>query len=334
MRSDKNPKVSIIIPVKNGADTIGDLLDSLMKLDYDPNYMEIIVVDGKSIDGTREIAARYPVHIISEEGKGLNAARNTGIKYSRGEVVAFIDADCVASRRWLKELVKNFSDSRIGCVGGSVKGYNNDFFSNYADHSMIRVMPSFKTRLVLDGLRPFRYPAGCNMAFRKEAVLKAGYFDEEIRYGFDDLEFIERIGRAGYNIALDPDVLVLHKHRRSLTELLRQTFQYGRGGGIVLKRKGLSTPLARWLFLCIVIFFSALTIVSGLITLYLWLKHPLLYYTLIALVVVPLFMSMTYYAIRGPKKGKILAIITYPFIDFLRCLAFCVGEIYQLIKSE
>ena len=331
---DSDPKVSIIIPVKNGESVIGDLLDSLMNLDYDPEKLEIIVVDGKSVDRTRDIAAMYPVKVVSEEGSGLNAARNTGIRYSRGEVVAFIDADCVAPREWIRKVVKNFEDERVGCTGGNVRAFGDDFFSLYADHSLIPVMPFLKKRMILDGLKPFRYPAGCNMAFRREAIIKAGYFDEEIHYGFDDLEFIERVGKAGYNIALDPDVLVLHKHRTTLLGLLRQMFRYGRGGGIVLRRRGLSTSLSRWLFLCVLIFFSCIFLVTSLVALYLLLHNPIFYYVLLGLVLASLSISMGYYALKGPRRGRVTAVIVYPFIDLLRCIVFCVGEVYQLVRGR
>ncbi|NIN69139.1 MAG: glycosyltransferase, partial [Anaerolineae bacterium] len=71
--------LSVIVPVRNMARTIRDLMESLMKLDYPSDKLEIIVVDGDSKDGTREIVQEYPVRLIQQEGKGLNAARNTGI---------------------------------------------------------------------------------------------------------------------------------------------------------------------------------------------------------------------------------------------------------------
>jgi len=71
--------LSIIVPVLNMAKTIRALMESLMKLDYDEDKLEIIVVDGDSNDGTKEIIEEYPVRLVQQEGKGLNAARNTGI---------------------------------------------------------------------------------------------------------------------------------------------------------------------------------------------------------------------------------------------------------------
>jgi glycosyltransferase involved in cell wall biosynthesis len=69
------PSISVIVPVKNSAKTIGDLMESLMSLEYDPGKLEILVVDGDSSDCTRKIVEEYPFLFVEEEGKGLNAAR-------------------------------------------------------------------------------------------------------------------------------------------------------------------------------------------------------------------------------------------------------------------
>ena len=75
------------------------------------------------------------------------------------------------------------------------------------------------------------------MAFRRYALEKINFFDERIEYGFDDLDPVEKLGSRGFRIVLDPDVVVLHKHRTDLRELLRQHFNYGRGGTLLLIHK-------------------------------------------------------------------------------------------------
>ena len=89
------PMISVIVPVKNGSTHIRDLLDSLERLDYPKDRLEVLVVDGNSTDSTKEVVSEYPVKLLTEERPGINAARNTGLKHSTGEIVAFTDADCV-----------------------------------------------------------------------------------------------------------------------------------------------------------------------------------------------------------------------------------------------
>jgi glycosyltransferase involved in cell wall biosynthesis len=80
----KLPKVSIIIPVKNMENTIKDLLDSIMQLDYPKDKVEVIIVDGGSNDKTLEIASKYPVKILREEGRGPNYGRKVGVMNATG----------------------------------------------------------------------------------------------------------------------------------------------------------------------------------------------------------------------------------------------------------
>ncbi|MEM3522621.1 MAG: glycosyltransferase, partial [Candidatus Bathyarchaeia archaeon] len=94
MNNSFKKNVSIIVPVKNCKPTIKSLLDSLMKLKYPKDTLEIIIVDGNSKDGTREILKNYSVKVLEEPGLGLNYARNIGFKNSTGEIIAFTDGDC------------------------------------------------------------------------------------------------------------------------------------------------------------------------------------------------------------------------------------------------
>jgi glycosyltransferase involved in cell wall biosynthesis len=85
--------VSIVVPVFNGADFLGECLDSLVGQDYD-GPIEIVVVDDGSTDESAAIAARYPgVLVVAREHEGLGRTRNAGIDASTGELIAFCDAD-------------------------------------------------------------------------------------------------------------------------------------------------------------------------------------------------------------------------------------------------
>jgi cellulose synthase/poly-beta-1,6-N-acetylglucosamine synthase-like glycosyltransferase len=330
------PLVSIIVPVRNGESTIEPLLESLQKLNYDKNKLEVIVVDGNSTDKTREIVKKYPVKLIIERKDGLNAARNAGIKNSNGEIVAFTDCDCIVSSDWVRKIVENFKDSRVSCVGGSAKGCdNNGFVSQYADNSIVPLMPFFKKREELSMIRPFlHHPAGCNMAFRRKAFKEAGRFDESIQYGFDDVEFAERVCKAGYKMVLDPNVLVWHKHRSTLKEFLKQNFNYGRGSGVLLKRKGAKNVVSTWSFLGLVGFISWLLIIGSLTFLSVATSLIIFPLLLFGFTVMPLLVLMAFYLYKALENKRYERVLIYPFIDFLRGFSFFCGEIYQLLKTD
>ena len=336
-KNEYRPKVSVIVPVKNGAAHIGELLDSLMHVDYDRDMLEIIVVDGNSTDNTREIVSQYPVKLLLEERPGLNAARNTGIKNSSGEIVAFTDVDCIIPEDWVSKIVDNFRDPQVGCVGGSVTGYYDSFLSHYSDESFIPVMRIFRKREVLDSVKPpQKYPAGCNMAFKREALEKVGLFDEGIKYGFDEDELVERICRGGYKMVLDPNVLVRHKHRPALKELLKQNFNYGKGLGLMLRKMGIKSVFPKWLLLCIIGFLAWSSIILTL-TIYTFLTSSFAsQIILLTMLLLPPFGLMIFYGYQTIKKGdkKYRRIILYPPIDIARALAFIFGGIYQLLKKS
>jgi len=331
------PKVSVIVPVKNGAAHIKELLDSLTQTDYDRNLLEIIVVDGNSTDNTQELVSQYPVKLLLEERPGLNAARNTGIKNSDGEIIVFTDADCVIPANWVRMIVENFKDPKVGCVGGNVIGYHDNFISRYSDESIIPAMRVFKKREILDSVKPTqKYPAGCNMALRREVLKKVGLFDEGIRYGFDEDELVERICKSGYKMVLDPNVLVRHKHRSSLSALLKQAFSYGKGSGLLLRKMGIRGVFSRWILLCIISFLAWSSTILTL-TIYTFLKGSLAsQLILLIMLLLPPFTLMVFYGYQTIKKGdkKYQRMILYPPIDIARALAFIFGVIYQLLKKS
>jgi cellulose synthase/poly-beta-1,6-N-acetylglucosamine synthase-like glycosyltransferase len=328
-----SPSVTVIVPVRNGEPTIQPLLDSLQKLDYDRDKVEVIVVDGNSTDKTREIVKKYPVKLVIEDREGLNLARNVGIKCSNGEIVAFTDSDCIVPPNWITKIVENFKDPKVSCVGGSAKALNSDFVSQYADNSIVRLMPFFRKREELKKVKPFfRHPAGCNMAFRRKVAEDVGYFDENIQYGFDEVEFADRICKAGYKMVLDPKVSVWHKHRSTLGEFLKQNFQYGKGSGLVLKRNRLKDAVSRWSFLGLMGFISWLLIVGSLSFLNLTSNSSIYFWLLFGFTVLPLLLVASIYAYRALQNKKFTRVIIYPFIDIFRTLSFCCGQIYQLFK--
>ncbi|MCW4034307.1 MAG: glycosyltransferase [Candidatus Bathyarchaeota archaeon] len=332
---ETSPSVTVIVPVRNGEMTIQPLLESLQKLDYDPNKVEVIVVDGNSTDRTQEIVKEYPVKLVVEERNGLNVARNTGIKSGNGEIVAFTDSDCIVPTNWVTKIVENFKDPQVSCVGGSAEALDGDFVSQYADNSIVRLMPGFTKREELEEVKPFfKHPAGCNMAFRREAAEQVGYFDENIKYGFDEVEFADRICRAGHKMVLDPEVSVWHKHRSTLADFLKQNFQYGKGSGLVLKQNKLKDSVSKWSFLGLMGFITWLLIVGSLTYLNLTGGSGIVFWLLFAFTILPLFVLASVYAYRALYNKKFARVVVYPFIDFFRTLSFCFGQLYQVVSNS
>src|SRR5262245_20067902 len=118
------PFVSVVVPVRTGARTIGDCLASLVRNDYPEARREILVVTGDRIGRTAEIVARYPVRAVRETRPSLGHALNLGVAEARGELVAFTEADCTVSTAWLAELVRGFdTDDGVAAVAGEIVSY-------------------------------------------------------------------------------------------------------------------------------------------------------------------------------------------------------------------
>jgi len=320
----------VIVPVLNAEGTIGNLLDSLMNIDYKKDKLEVILVDGGSTDRTQEIIQSYPVKLIVEKKRGLNIARNIGVRNSSGEIILFTDSDCVVPKDWVRQIVKNFKDEEVGCVGGSVCRYEEDFLSKYADESVMPVLRNFRKRMVLENVEPpMNYPAGCNMAFRRDVFKRVGGFDEEIHYGFDEDELVERVCNAGYKMVLDPEAVVKHKHRSNLKELLRRTFSYGRGGALIFRKKGLKDRLAKWNMIVLAAFLAWLS--TCFIFAFLSILHDAIYIAALFLLIVLPFATLTvFYAWKRLKKNRFTGAIVYACLDMLRFFAYCSGEIVGL----
>ena len=115
--------VSVLIATRNRAESLKDTLASLSRQTRQPD--EVIVVDNGSSDHTKEIATGFRdtlnVTYVYEAVKGIPNARNSGIREARGDIIAFIDDDCVAEEDWLKNIEIPFiRDPNIGVVGGEI----------------------------------------------------------------------------------------------------------------------------------------------------------------------------------------------------------------------
>lgn len=328
-----DPTVSIIVPVKNSERTVRDLMESLMRLDYDRDRLEIVVVDGNSSDGTKKIVSEYPVLLVDEEGRGLNAARNTGIKWSTGQVIAYTDGDCIVPPDWASSIARNFLDPSVSFVGGPVKGYDQeDFISTYMDETFFHAKPVFRWRREETELSLLNFPAGCNMAFRRTALDKVNYFDERIDHGFDDLDPVEKLSSRGFKIVLDPEVSVYHQHRTNLREILKQHFKYGRGGTLLIISKRAS-KLAGWFTSYLITSTFAISAEIFLLSFGLWLENwwPIRLGVNFAALILGIL--MTFYVETSIRTRSLRKLILYPMMDVARGLSFTLGGITQLFKE-
>jgi cellulose synthase/poly-beta-1,6-N-acetylglucosamine synthase-like glycosyltransferase len=226
--------ISLIIPTMNAEKFISKSIESFLKQDIKQKY-EIIVVDSSS-DKTTEILSKYPVKIIKQKKLGPAAARNSGVKKAKGDIVVFVDGDCVAPKTWLRKLVNPFSDGSVAAVAGIYKIWNKESsIARFSQYEIEQRYEKMKNATNID------FVGSYNCAYRKSVFTKFGGFDEKMIQGEDpDLSF--RISK-NHKIVFEPSAYVYHKHVSDLITFSKRKFQraywkaflYKRHKGKVLK---------------------------------------------------------------------------------------------------
>jgi cellulose synthase/poly-beta-1,6-N-acetylglucosamine synthase-like glycosyltransferase len=215
------PDLSIIAPVCNAENEVSKLLDSLTNLDYPQDRMEIIIVDNKSTDNTKEVVKKYPVKLLEEnEFQSSYAARNKGIKYASGDILAFIDSDCIASPKWLIEGVRSFSDD-ADLVGGKVEFYFSD------NKSAAEMYDSITNMQIEHNIKERNVAKTANLFVKSSLFDEVGMFPHHATSG-GDVQWTAMATRAGYKLVYAPDAIVKHP-ARTLKGLLKKQYRVGKG---------------------------------------------------------------------------------------------------------
>ena len=212
-----SPRLSVIVPVYNGAMHLSRCLDSLRLSHY--SDFEVIVVDDCSTDRSSQIAERSGACCIrAPQTLGPAGARNLGVTHAHGDIFVFVDADVEVPRNALGLIERDFADdAQLAAVFGAYDDEPawDDFLSQYKNlmHSYVHLKSSE---------RAITFWAGGG-AVRREAFVEAGGFDA-VRYRHPSIEDIElgyRLARAGRKIKLNKHLRVKHLKRWTVRSLLK-----------------------------------------------------------------------------------------------------------------
>ncbi len=224
------PQVSVVIPIYNGTADLPELINCILAQTYPKERVEYLLVDNNSNDGTAELLklalenCPIAIHALSEiEIQSSYAARNTGIRQAKAEIIAFTDADCRPQPQWLEELVKPFSNPNIVIVAGEITALpSNTFLERYADRQ-----ETLSQKHTLAN-KFCAYGQTANLAIRRLAFSKAGLFRPYLTTG-GDADMCWRILKLDIgNLEFAPEAIVQHRHRGTLKELKSQWRRYGR----------------------------------------------------------------------------------------------------------
>jgi len=212
-------KTTIIIPCYNCEKTIQKTLDALDKQTINPT--EIICVDDGSKDNTKKIIqSNKKVKYIYETNSGPAKARNTGAKQATGEIILFMDSDCVPQKNWLEEMLNPLKDEKIVGVQGAYKTEQEQIIAKFVQEEIEERYKRMRTDKKLDWIGSY------SAAFRKKDFMYAKGYDESFPIASgEDPEFSFRlIEKTNKELIFNDKAIVYHTHPTTLKKYLKVKF--------------------------------------------------------------------------------------------------------------
>lgn len=256
------PLISVILPVRNERTMLPKLIDELLKQNYPADRFEILVVDGRSTDGTADLVRRrysdkhVKVRVLDNPKMLSSAARNVGVRAAAGEVIVFIDGHCVVpSRNLLEDSVAILRQTGAGCLSrpqpllapsatptGEVIGQAR---ASWLGHE--RDARAYDMRTI-----GFVDPAISGSTYLREVFDQVGFCDENFD-ACEDVEFNTRVRKAGIRAYTDPRLAVYYAPRTSVRELWRQMIRNGRGRLRLARKHSDTFSKSQWMPLAILL---------------------------------------------------------------------------------
>ncbi len=225
------PRVSVVMPIRNEADHIGASLRCVLEQDYPKELIEVFVIDGMSTDDTREIVQSVAttnsrVHLIDNPGRIVPKGLNRAMPDTTGDVIVRVDGHCEIASDYVSRCVEHLQRKDVDGVGGPIETIGETWMSRAIAAAMsssfgvggsaFRVLKD-QTMLV----DTIAFPA-----YTRAAIELAGPYDEELVRNQDD-EYNYRLRKLGAKLLLASDVRSRYFSRASLRKLWKQYLQYG-----------------------------------------------------------------------------------------------------------
>jgi glycosyltransferase involved in cell wall biosynthesis len=226
--------VSVVIPVRNAADTIGYQLRALSVQDYEGAW-ELIVSDNGSTDGTIAVIDRWrdrlpAVCVVDSSAvRGVSHARNAAVAAARGSFVAICDADDVVSRSWLGELVAHSAPGVVVAGSYEVATLNDPVtvaWTHQRRSAGTNARPVERGSLAKWDFLPVAQ--GCNVGLDRAVWQAVGGWAEDLPLAGEDVDFSWRAQLAGFDIRSAPTAVISYRLRPTIRSTMRQYYAWGR----------------------------------------------------------------------------------------------------------
>jgi len=232
------PQVSVVIPMLNEIDHIGPCVQGFLDQTYPGDLIEVLVVDGGSTDGSREIVlamgADCPrIRLLDNPRRLAAAAANIGLAHAAGDVLCYLSAHGVPAPDYVEHSVRLLDETGAVGVGGRYEHEGTDRRSRaigWAMASRFGMASPHRSSHERVDVDTISHPT-----FRKGPMVAAGGYDESLLRN-EDYEFNYRLREAGGRLVFCPEISSVYRPRGSLTALGRQFFAYGRWKATVMRR--------------------------------------------------------------------------------------------------
>lgn len=288
-------KISIVTPMYNSKQYIGRMIQAVNDLDYPKDKIEIIIIDNGSDDDSVEIAEEMGVSCSVMKGVSISHMRNAGAAKASGEVLGFVDSDCLVSRDWAKRAIE-FISEEVGIVGGYYGLGDSPGWIEKTWHGLKK-----------DITGDVSFVSAGNMVIKAKLFKQIGGFDEIVETG-EDWDFCQRVIGAGYRVVNQPSLHVKHLgNYKSLIGIIKKERWYGRGMFSVLKGRMATKPLIVSILFLILLFTAAIALFLNSYNV-----------TIVSIVAVILLVTLVSYHFTKNVKDK-------RFFMFIKCIpiSFC-----------
>jgi glycosyltransferase involved in cell wall biosynthesis len=224
------PLVSVLLPIRNEARHIEGCLEAILAQDYPPERMEVLIADGMSDDGTRELLASHAgrdsrIRVVDNPGRIVPTGLNAAIRACRGDIIVRIDGHTLIAPDYVREAVSALGRTGADVVGGNMTARGERPFGRAVAMATSNPMGVGGSRFHYAGSEEPAESAYMG-TFRRDVFDRFGLFNESLVRNQDD-EFNYRVRERGGKVWLVPSMRSVYSPRESARLLLRQYFQYG-----------------------------------------------------------------------------------------------------------
>jgi len=325
------PLVSIIIPCRNEEKFIQKCLESIISQNYSKDKMEILVIDGMSEDGTREILKKYQrehsfIKVLDNPKKITPSALNTGIENSKGEIIIRMDAHATYKRDYISKSIEYLEKYKADNVGGVIRTLSakNTITAKAITVSLSHPFGTGGSYFRIGVKKPKWVDTVFGGCYRREIFGKIGLFNEKLLRS-QDMEFNLRLKKAGGKILLVPDIVSYYYPKSSnLKNFFLSNFKDGFWQTYEFKFTKKAYRLRHYLPLLFVL----ILIGSGILTIFFSL------FALFFLSVVGLYLFFAFYfslkIVVRRKEWKYLFLVPFAFI--CRHFGHGLGSLIGIVK--